>query len=144
MHLIKILEIKHLDSEGNVLWQEENIPNIFHRQGEQFLLSVAFNTASTIVVPANYYIGLDGRLTLSDTDTLLSLANEPNTNGYSRAAVPSLNGFSVSLDVNNKFSAVSNVVQFSASGGSWGPVQNLFLCNTITNSGFLISCAKRE
>lgn len=138
MHLMRILEITHWDENNNVIWKDDDIPNVFHRQGQQFLLSVAFNSASSITVPTNYYIGMDNRATLSDTDVMSSLSGEPNTNGYARQAVSSANGFTVEVS-GGKYRAVSNIVTFSASGGSWGPVRNVFLTNLITNTGYLIS-----
>lgn len=141
-HLMYLLEIKHLDCNKSILWEsKEIIPNILHRQGQEFLLKGMFNTASAVVPPANYYLGLDARLVLSATDTLSSLIAEPNINGYARQAVSSFNGFSVALS-GGSFSATSNSVVFSASGGSWGPVRNLFLTNVVNGtSGYLISSA---
>jgi len=55
-HLLKLENIKHLDINGSVLWEEDNINNVFHQDGELFLLSVAFNTGGGITVPANYYL----------------------------------------------------------------------------------------
>ncbi len=137
-----IIELKHLDEDGSVIWETEKvIPNIIHQQGQQFLLQGMFNTSSSVSPPTNYYLGLDARIVLSDTDTLTDLIAEPNTNGYARQPVSSFNGFSVSLN-GSKFRAVSNSVVFSASGGSWGPVRDLFLTNVSSGtSGYLISSA---
>ena len=142
-HLMYILELKHYDESGSILWEtEEIIPNIVHRQGEEFVLQKMFNTSSSVVIPTNYYLGLDARIVLSDTDTLSSLIAEPTTNGYARQPVSSFNGFSVSLGPNNNYRAISNSVVFSATGGSWGPVRDLFLTNVSSGtSGYLISSA---
>lgn len=140
-HLLHILEIQHRDVDGTVLYEAKNIPNVFHRDGQRFMLSVAFNTASGITVPANYYLGLDNRLVLTDVDTMSSLSGEPSGVGYARQAVSSLNGFAVSLGPTNKYRAVTNTVSFTAVGGAWGPVRNLFLTTSAGGGGFLISSA---
>lgn len=140
-HLLKIDSIEHNDSDGSILWSMKNILNTFHLDGELFLLSVAFNTAAEIEVPSSYYLGLDARDTLSEEDQMVDLTNEPTTNGYARQAVSSLNGFDVEINGGN-YRAISGVVTFSASGGAWGPITNLFLCTTNTSSGYLISSAK--
>lgn len=141
IHLLHIIEIFHTHVDGTILYENYNIPNIFHQQGQQFVLSATFNTASAITVPANYRLGLDNRATLSDADTLENLIAEPAGFGYTRQPVSSLNGFSISLGTGGKYQATTNTVTFTASGGTWGPVQNLFLTTTIDNSGFLISSA---
>jgi len=142
-HLMYIIELKHLDVDGSVLWETEKIiPNIIHREGQEFILQGMFNTSSSVSPPTNYHLGLDARIVLSDTDTLADLIAEPSTNGYARQPVSSFNGFSVSLGPSNKFRAVSSSVVFSASGGSWGPVRDLFLTNVSSGtSGVLISSA---
>ena len=141
-HLLKIENIKHLDVDGTILWQQNDIYNIFHSNGQQYLLNVMFNTSSGITIPSNYYLGLDNRTTSSIGDTLASLSNEPTQNGYLRQAVSSLNGFSVALGTDNtNYQATSNIAVFNATGGQWGPVSNLFLATTLTNTGYLISTA---
>lgn len=139
-HLLKIEEIKHLDCNGDILWESGNINNVFHLGGEEFLLKVSFNTAGGVEIPSSYYLGLDNRTTLSLTDTLSNLSQEPTQFGYSRQSVSSANGFSVEL-VNENYKALSDVVVFSASGGTWGPIRNLFLATSSGSSGYLISSA---
>ncbi len=137
--LLKILEIEHLDSAGNVIWSDKNLYNVFHSEGEEFVLRAVFvgGVANTII-PVNYYFGLDNRTTPAIADTMLSLTSEPSTNGYGRIAVSSTNTFTVALTGSN-FRADGPIVTFSASGGSWGPVKNLFLTDQIDGSGFLIA-----
>jgi hypothetical protein len=139
IHLLTIDSIQHIDKDGNVLWEETNIPNIFHTGGQQFLLSVAFSTAVGVIVPASYYLGLDNRSTLALTDTFTSLSAEPTQFGYARQAVSSATGFNLEVDSGGNFIMRSSVVTFSASGGSWGPVRNVFLSTSASNTGFLVS-----
>lgn len=143
LHLMHVIELKYIDTDGSIYWESsEVIHNIVHNQGEQFILSGMFNTSAGIVAPTNYYLGLDARIVLSETDTLANLIAEPTTNGYARQPVSSFNGFSVALGMGTSFTAVSNSVVFSATGGSWGPVTNLFLTNILSGtSGYLISSA---
>ena len=138
VHLVKIIEIDHLDANGNIIWNQKNIKNTFHQEGEYFLLSVAFNSVSGVTVPTSYYLGLDNRVNIQLNDGLENLSEEPTQNGYTRQAVSSANGFTVSLQSDN-YLAVSTIVAFQATGGSWGPIRNIFLATTSTNSGYLLS-----
>jgi hypothetical protein len=138
-HLIKIEEIQHLDVDGSVLWSSKDLDNMFHTGGEQFLLSVAFNTTGGISIPNYYYLGLDNRNTLASADSLTTVSSqEPSSNGYSRQPISSASGFSIAAAGDGNYRATSGIVTFTAAGGSWGPVQNLFMSTTIDNSGYLI------
>jgi hypothetical protein len=137
-HLLTILQIDHVRN-GEVIWQSEKLTNILHNQGEEYMLNALFKT-TVVSVPTFYYLGLDNRATLSADDTIASLQGEPTTNGYSRQAVSSATGFTIE-EVDGVSRATSLIVSFTASGGSWGPVSNLFLSNTINNTGYLIATA---
>ena len=136
--ILKILEIQHI-RDGNVIWSDENILNMLHTEGEQFLLSCCFANDGT-VVPSDYYFGLDSRssIALSDTMTTIS-SSEPSGNGYSRQTVSSNGGFTVQ-QVGSYYRAIGNIVTFTATG-TYGPIKNLFMTNKSDNSGFLISSA---
>ena len=108
--------------------------SIIHYEGEQHLLSILF--AGT-ALPTNFYLGLDNRTTLTATDTLASLVGEPTVNGYARQPVSST-AFTV-IFTGSAYQANTPIVTFSASGGSWGPVNNLFMSTTSDNSGKLIA-----
>lgn len=136
-HLLTLLEVNHI-RDGKVIWKANDLKNVTHLQGDEFCLYSLFQTtvAST---PTFYYIGLDNRDTLSVNDAMPSgLLNEPTTNGYSRQPVSSASGFTVSK-VSGVYRATSLVVAFSATGGSYGPVKNVFLTNRIDNNGYLIA-----
>lgn len=144
LHFLRILEVVHKDENGNVLWENKNIPNTFHLQGEEFILSSLLRTVSGISVPSFYYIGMDNRTTLSPSNNMASINTEPNGNGYSRQAVSSATGFTIenyTLANVSHWRAVSQVVSFTASGGSWGPVSSVFLTNQLDSNGYLISTA---
>jgi len=134
---LNVMVIEHVDANGKVLWRKENLHNVFHVDGEEYMLKALFAGEA---IPGTYYFGLDDRGSLDDSDTLNTIAtsgNEPTVNGYFRQGVGATS-FTVAV-VGNHNLAQSPIVTFSASGGTWGPVSNLFLATTSDNLGFLIS-----
>lgn len=136
--IMKVIEIKHL-RDNQVLWHKKDIKNILHLDGEEFLLRAAFTGGQdSSVIPENYYLGLDNRVALDEEDTIDNLLGEPTGNGYERQEVSSSGDFTVA-DENGHFRATSKIVSFRAEGGSWGPVSNLFLTDSESDDGYLIS-----
>jgi hypothetical protein len=133
-----VLEARHLDENGSCIWEKQHLPNILHQQGEEFILKTIFNTSAGIIIPGAFYLGLDNRTNLTLTDTLSEVVNEPTNNGYMRQGISSSNGFQVTLN-NLDWLVTSSSIMFNATGGSWGPVKNIFLTNVSYGSGFLIS-----
>jgi len=143
-HVIKILDIKHIAEDGSILWQAENLTNMLHITGEEYILRAIFmGGPSNSYIPTYYYFGLDNRTTLAATDTLVTVGlTEPATYGYSRVAVNSTAQFTVSVALSTHNVATGPIVTYRAVGGTWGPVRNLFLSTTSDNSGYLVaSCA---
>lgn len=136
--VLKILEICHMRGP-EVIWSQSNIYNQLHSEGEALLLSCCFNNTGTLP-PNAYYFGLDNRGTINAGDTLEDIFGEPSSNGYNRQARPSNGGFTIEL-VNGMYRASSSIMTFSASGGAWGPVKNIFMTNAAGSSGTLISSA---
>jgi hypothetical protein len=137
--IMKIFEITQSDSKGNIIFKENNILNLLHNEGEEFILRAAFAGGQvSMIIPENYFLGLDGRTTIDVLDTIDSLIAEPTSGGYQRQIVSSSGDFSINFE-NDHYVAVSPIVTFRATSGSWGPVRNLFLTDKINNSGFLIS-----
>jgi hypothetical protein len=133
--IMTILEMEHLDSNGRILHREENIKNMLHDAGEDFILKVLF--AGT-AVPTNYYIGLDARSSLSSLATISSLFGpEPTSNGYERQKIQS-NNFAVSAGPSGSRQATSPAILFKAIGGSWGPVKNIFLSTGLGYSNVVL------
>lgn len=134
-----IWNIRCFDKDGNLKWEEGGARNIFHDEGEQFILEVTFSEAQT--VPVTYYIGLDDRAALAEGD-VLPPANEPSGNGYARQPVTSdATDWTVSQDVGD-YQAKSKTVQFTASGGPIpvaGVVDNMFLSTTLNDTGKLVA-----
>lgn len=142
--ILTIIEIQHRDSKGNILWEQKNINNLLHQEGEEYLLRAAFTGGqSSTVIPENYYLGLDNRQNISATQTLDDLIGEPSSGGYERQAVTSSGDFVINFQ-NSHYIATSPIVAFRATVSSWGPVSNLFLTTTDDNSGYLISTAVLE
>ncbi len=140
-HLIKIDYFRHLDINGNILYEEKDVKNIIHSKGQQYMLSVLFDGYG---IPNDYYIGLDNRTTLQLEDTLETISSsEPSSNGYARQSIGN-DQFNLTVgspDANYK--ADSPIVLFRATGGSWGPVKNVFLSSTLsTTSGLDTSGSK--
>jgi hypothetical protein len=137
--LMKVLEIRHETKDGKLLWKEENLYNLLHTEGEEFILRALFLGQP---IPANYYLGLDNRITLDvgDDQSTAITNGEPTVNGYVRQSVVS-DIFTISINSNGFNQANSPIVSFQASGGSWGPVRNIFLTNVADASGFLIASA---
>jgi hypothetical protein len=138
--LLTVKTIRHLGRDGEVLWEQREVPNIWHRGGEVFCLGVLFNSAET-ALPANYYCGLDNRSSLAVSDTLANLSQEPTQFGYGRQAISSASGFTIDLNEFDVYQATSGVLTFEAVGGTWGPVRNIFLATSLSSGGVLMSTA---
>ena len=136
--LMKIVEIQHI-CNGEVVWEEKNILNTFHNGGELFVLSCCFDNGGSLP-PANYYLGLDNRSTVSADDMLSDLVDEPTSNGYLRASVSSSNAFVIDT-ISGVYNASGPIITFTATGSGYGPVSNLFLATTSDNTGILIATA---
>lgn len=136
LHIMKVLEFCHFNKDGKVLFKKNNINNILHAEGEEFILKVLFGGTA---IPTQYYLGLDSRSSLSRSDGIGSLSTlEPTTSGYIRQTVNS-NSFSFVTNQSGNYQANSPVVLFRAVSGSWGPVRNIFLTNQAGYGGKLIS-----
>jgi hypothetical protein len=137
--IMKILELQHIDTHGNVISTQRNLLNLLHQEGEEFLLRAAFvGGRVSNVIPEFYYLGLDNRQVVADKDTIDDLIGEPLGGGYERQAISSDGDFAINLEQDH-FLATSPIVAFRATTSSWGPVSNLFLTNTSDTSGSLIS-----
>lgn len=141
--IMKIDEIIQKDNNGKIIYQEENIYNILHLQGEERILSAVFlgGPTNNSYIPSNYFLGLDNRGTVTASQTLANLSGEPAGSGYSRQPASSTTGFSI-VNNNGVYQARSNIIIFAAVAGSWGPVINLFLTDVSSgSSGNLYSTA---
>lgn len=125
--------------DGKCIWEAHDLPNVFHLDGQQFVLQNSFDTDGDLAtVPSQYYLGLDDRDNLSEGDDLEQIDAEPSSNGYARQSISSSSGFSVGLK-SGTMTATSGIVSFIATSGPWGPVQNVFLATSIDGTGTLIA-----
>lgn len=140
---MKILWIKQIRN-GETIFEQNNIFNMLHEEGEQFLLNAVFTGGQVnTYIPENYYIGLDNRPSVLVAQDIDSLVDEPTTNGYLRQPVSSSGDFVVTLE-NSHYQATSPIVAFQAVGGDWGPVGSIFLSNRADNLGVLLCSAMLE
>lgn len=129
--ILKIEEFKIFE-KNDLIFEKYNLYNVMHKDGEALILGILF---ANYGIPTNYYVGLDARTSLSESQSLSSIQYlEPTNNGYQRQAVSSSTGFTINATAPAK--ATSSMVNFTASSaGSWGPVKNIFLCNSFTGYG---------
>ena len=160
MRLLTVESIKLLDENNKVKYEQNNIKNTLHQSGQFYMLNSLFANKTRCNPPGVenqcdgqaitlgnlkstrvdfYYAGLDNRTSLSPTDTMASLVDEPSSNGYSRQKITSWSSPVIS---NSVYVVKSNSITFSASSTGWGPVRNIFLATTQNVSGFLISSVK--
>lgn len=139
--IMKILHIQKLDVDGTLLWEDRNVRNLIHLEGEEFILRAAFSGGQvSTVIPENYYLGLDNRVTVAVEDTMDDLIGEPTGGGYARQAISSSGDFSINLE-SEHYLATSPIVAFVSTSSLWGPVSNLILTDKSDNTGSLISTA---
>lgn len=139
--IMKIVDINHFSKQGKLIWSANNLKNILHLKGEEFLLRAAFSGGKvSSVIPENYYLGLDNRFTISADDEMSDINGEPSFSGYERQAVASSGDFTIIFE-NGHYQAISPIVAFGAVDGSWGPISNLFISDQANTLGTLISTA---
>jgi len=130
--ILTILEATHYSVDKKILWRKNNIDNIFHDSGKEFVLKTLFTGEETI--PTDYYIGLDSRSTLSANQTMASIS-EPSGSGYIRQTVTSSGDFTYNED---DVLVITDLLTFVCTSGSYS-VKNAFLTTQPDDTGFLIS-----
>jgi len=131
-----IWETTCYDKNGNIRWQELGRINALVDEGEKSMLETYFRSQN---VPSTFYMRLCND-TLSETDTLADVQNEPSGNGYSPQEIErSTIGFPT-LEINaGDWRTISKDITFTASGGDIGPVNTQYLATTSNNTGLLIA-----
>jgi hypothetical protein len=143
--IMKVLEVSVWDN-NQIIRQEKNILNMFHNDGERFLLEAAFVGGQvSSVIPENYFLGLDNRAEVLVGDDMSTIYNggspkEPIGSGYQRQSIGSENDFSINF-VSDHYVATSPIVSFQATTADWITVYNLFLTDQNTYDGYLIATA---
>jgi hypothetical protein len=139
MRLLTIENIKLFDKNNYIKYEQSNLRNTLHQSGEFYILSCLFGNTTRADF---YYAGLDNRTTLSTSDVMSSLVNEPSANGYSRQKITSWSTPTIS---NSVYVVKSGNITFNASTGvspAWGPVKNIFLTAKQSGIEYLISSVK--
>lgn len=137
--ILKIDEFLIHNQNYEIIYKEENIHNILHQEGELLILNTMFLNSTP---PSSFYIGLDNRSTLGFANNLTDLSGEPYSNGYARQQILPAQ-FTISLTSGSNYQVTGPIVNFVATLGNWGPVQNLFLTTVSTGTGgILISSAR--
>lgn len=131
--LLKIEEATLFSKDKKILWQEKNLKNIFHNEGQKLMLKCCFansidNDVERILPPKNYNFGLDNRAVLGAEDTVESIDGEPaKSTGYRRFAVKP-DTFTLE-QVSGIWTAKSPAASFKATS-QFGPIKNFFLTAT--------------
>ena len=133
--IMKVLEAQHVRN-NKVIWEDCDLYNMLHAEGQEMILNAVFAGGS---IPSSYYLGLDNRTSLAVTDNLANLLAEPSTKGYVRFTASASSDFTVAAETSGNFKSQSVLLTFTAAGGSWGPVKNLFMSSSLDNTGKLIS-----
>jgi hypothetical protein len=153
---MKIDDFLILDKNNEVKYQQKNIKNTFHQEGEEYILNALFKGKDNIP-DIGYWVGLDTRQAVSRTDTLASINGEPfnytdginsGLTGYQRKNIPFTNWSITPPGVSTPYYATSGSIIFSAVNYKFNSVTNIFLattnetnCNSIQCVGKLISTA---
>jgi len=129
-----IWTIQHV-RDGKVIW-EETKHNALVNEGEQTMLDSFFRNNNS---PSQFYVRL-AYDTITETDTLTSITNEPSGNGYSPALLERSNTGFPTLELHEgDYRVISKQIEFTASGGSIGPVNVTYLATTSDNTGRLLA-----
>lgn len=124
-----VWEFTHYDKEGNIIWQEV-VENALADEGEQSMLDVYLRAVSQ----GNFYLGLANSSPV-DTTTMATLTGEPSGSGYARPAVERSNvGWPVLVIDAGDWQATSKLVTFTATGGTIGPVNVMFLTDILSGT----------
>jgi hypothetical protein len=141
--LMKVVEVAHLDRNGKTLWQQNNIRNVLHAEGEAFILSAVFTGGTNnTFIPEYYYLGMDNRTTVYAAQTMSDIYYEPSSYGYQRQDISSTDSFNITLE-DDHWTASSEIKVFMAVGGTW-EATNVFLTDRDDGDGYLISSAQFE
>lgn len=146
IHVLHIAKIEHRNKNGELLWSDENLVNLLHDEGEQYILSAAFATGMTGygAVPATLYLGLDtSARTLAETDTLALVTENIADNGYSRKPLSTAGTGVVGQDFvivqpATFYQAQSSIQQWACVNAAWTTITKLFLATSLDNTGKLI------
>lgn len=128
---------KLFNPKGILIWEQHRQHNLLHYEGEQYVLSAAFNTGleGYGIAPADLYIGLDSRPIIKPNDTLKTvIEKEPQLPAYARSRIHTNGDFSPKWEKPRRESiskdpvfTLSASATFLAKDGDIGTVNNYFL-----------------
>lgn len=135
---VGVWEFTHRAQDGTVLWHDV-LHNALVDVGEQRLLEIYFRDASEAGT-TTYYVSLSDAsspCSIAETDSLTTAnTGEPSANGYARQQITrDATGWPTSALDAGDWQLTSTTETFSASGGSWGPVNCAVLQTTVDNTG---------
>jgi len=148
LHILHVAHIEHIDKEGNVLWEEDNILNMLHDEGEQYILAQAFaSNLSGFSRASTLYLGLttNGAGGMLE-DYGLAQVGEPSSAGYARIAL-STTGTGVSgqdfvlSQPASFYKAASKTCTFTCTTPSWSAVNFVFLCTAASGTSGKLLCS---
>ena len=127
---------KHVDRQGAVIdeWSEKNA---LINSGEYKMLDVYFRGATA---PSEHWLRLTAGL--SETATMAAVtASEASGSGYAPQLITSNATYWPTLALSSgDYQVNSTTVTFEATGGSWGPVDEVALCTASnSNEGSLVA-----
>ena len=130
-------DVKHYRN-GKLIWEETYKHNTLANQGAEAILE-AFYRSNVLYAAPQFYVRLCNYSPVV-SDTLATIQNEPATNGYAPQLVPASSvGFPYKdIAPDGNYRLTSEVVVFTASGGSIGPVMTAYIATTSDNTGKLI------
>lgn len=129
-------EIKHIRN-GEVIWSEKK-RNALMDEGEENMLRTYFRNE---YAPTEFYVRLyNGTIIETDTlATLLAAGGEPSGNGYVPVKIERSNiGWTIEPS-GGDWRVVSKLIEFTATGGSIGPISTAFIATTSNNTGKLVA-----
>lgn len=135
------------NQNGQLIYRENKRPNLLHYEGEQYILSAAFNTALEFAVPPVLYIGIDSRNKLTPKDTLATVTkSEMKGASYSRIPIATGGGFIPSWEkalvvegkTDDPVFVLNATATFTAKGEDMGQVKNYFLATVAEGSNGLL------
>lgn len=131
------VNLRHGDK---LLWSIKDKKNVIVNDGRKANLDVFYRNGDVNYFgETNFFVGLyDG--VISKTTTLSTVPGEPVVSGYSRMEIErSTTGWpTLTLDSQGVWTLTSKEIIITASGNDIGPVNGLFLCTSLDNSGTLI------
>lgn len=129
--------------EDGTIKDVEVAHNFLADEGEEDMLDVYFRGATA---PTEFYLRLynEADTTNGTIDETINLSDassgEPSSNGYSAQLVErNTTGWPTLTQTSGDFQVQSKEVTFSASGGSWGPVDYAIVATTSDDTGLALA-----